>query len=306
MNTNGPERLTVRTMLGTRQVPLALRCLDSLQREARHPLAFVLHDDGSLTPDDRARLAERIVHCVIVDRREAGEQVAERLRRHPRCARFRQENILGLKLFDAPLLSQDRTRFCDTDILFTRPVRCAGYFLDESPHPFVAMRDYRDSYAVSFERWPLLRRHGIRLPSRFNSGMFSFGPAVYDLDYMEWLLDLDARTGLFDSMPFWAEQTIYAALAARAGCGYIDPPQCGVAHRANFRRVRRAAIIHLAGPTKALMPQVEAEIHARTGDPLPPLDLEIVPAADCTVLGRLASAVKAKTIYRDTPFFARS
>ena len=302
---NPPERITICTMLGTRQAPLALRCLGSLQRQAQYPLAFALHDDGSLTPDDRARLADRIAHGVVVDRREAGEQVAERLRRHPRCAKFRNENILGLKLFDAPLLARGRTLFCDTDILFTRPVRCAGYFLGESPYPFVATRDYRDSYAVNFGRWPLLRRHGIRLPSRFNSGMFSFGPAVYDLDYMEWLLDLDARTGLFASMPFWAEQTIYAALAARAGCGYIDPHQCGAAHRANFRRVRRMAIIHFAGLTKAWMPQVETDLRARTGEPLPPLDLGIVPAADCTVLGRLASAVKVKTIYRETPFFAR-
>ena len=86
------------------------------------------------------------------------------------------------------------------------------------------MRDLKESYAVRLRQWPLLRKHGIRLASRICAGMISFDPAaVHDLDYIEWLLGIDAETGLFDGFPFWTEQTIYAALAARVGAEWDRP-----------------------------------------------------------------------------------
>lgn len=289
----------VRTMIGARQVELARKCLGSMKTFVRHPLAFTIHDDGSLHTEARGQLEESLGPCQFVERAEVGEEITERLGKHPRCAKFRSEHLFGLKLFDIPMLSPGRVIYCDTDILFTRPLLCPGYFLGDGPR-FVAMRDLQESYAVRLSQWPILQRSGISLASRMCAGMISFDPAVLDLDYIEWLLGIDEQTGLFDGFRFWAEQTIYASLAARAGCGWIEPQQCVIAENALLQRRELPAIIHFAGFYRPLLDPALARLDLKN-DPRPPLTLATWPTPLCTPWRRVVSAVRRRFLIATPP-----
>jgi len=291
--------IVVRTMMGIRNVDLALQCLGSMKALVRHPLEFAIHDDGTLHAEARARLRENLGPCTFVDRVQAGEEIAERLKAHPRCATFRNEHLFGLKLFDVPLLSARRAVYCDTDILFTRPIECPAYFLGEG-HPFTAMQDLKESYSVRLAQWPILRRRGIRLASRVCAGMISLDPGTLDLDFIEWLLGVDAEIGLFSGFPFWAEQTIYAALAARTGCVWIQPEECLVAHRSSFARTQGAAIIHFAGFSRPLLAGVYARLQLAEDD-RPALRLGTVPTPECGMWRRLQSGVRTRFFLREEP-----
>ena len=55
-----PSRVNVRTLLCHRDVDLALHCLGSLATCCVDPIALAIHEDGSLTADDRARIAAEL------------------------------------------------------------------------------------------------------------------------------------------------------------------------------------------------------------------------------------------------------
>jgi len=286
-------------MMGARQVPLASQCLGSMKTFVRHPLEFAIHDDGTLDASARARLENALGACTFIDRTEAGEMIADRLARYPRCERFRNEHLFGPKLFDIPLLSRERVVYIDTDILFTRPLLCHDYFLGSGPR-FVAMRDLQESYAVRLTQWPVLRRHGIRLASRICAGMISFDPTVLDRDYVEWLLGIDERTGLFDGFGFWAEQTIYAALAARTDTGWIDPRECLIAEKSILEQSELPAIIHFAGFYRPLLAPAYARLQFDE-DNRSPRTLSTRPAPICNSWRRALSAIRRRFLISSPP-----
>ncbi len=297
---NDSQVVTVRSLVGADQAELAGKCLGSLLAAARRPVRLAIHDDGTLDAPARERLFARLgPTCQFVDRAEASGQVAERLRAHPRCARFRQEHVFGPKLFDIPLLATGRVVYIDSDILWTRPADCPAYFAGGSL-PFVVMRDLKESYAVSLRSWTALRRHGIPLVSRFCAGMMSFDARAHDLDYLEWLLGVDEQHALFGGFRFWAEQTMYAALAARAGCAWIDPAECVVAHRRNFARSRRAAVIHFAGFSRNLFEARYREINFAECSSLPVKTLGTRRAPRCGWGRRIYSALRTRAFLRET------
>ena len=298
-----PSLVTVRSLVGAAQVELAATCLGSLLAAVRRPVRLALHDDGTLGAAAREELSMRLgPACTFVDRAEATELVRESLRDHPRCQRFRDGHLFGPKLFDVPILAgRTRAVYADADILWTRPCDCPAYF-DGAGMPagsFVVMRDLKESYAVSMRKWLLLRRQGVRLTSRFCAGMMAFDPtgAGYDLDYIEWLLGADERLGLLDGFRFWAEQTIYAALAARAGgCAWIEPAECVVAHRRTFAKQRAAAVIHFAGFSRDLLAGRRREIDLAAFPMNKPKILSMKPAPVCGLGRRLLSAVRTRVL----------
>lgn len=291
--------VTVHSLVGAAQVELALKCLGSLVAAVPFPIRLVLHDDGSLGPAGRARFnGEFGDACEFVDRQRAGEQVAERLRAHPRCARFRAEHLFGPKLFDVPLLSTGRVIYADTDVLWTRPLDCPAYFAGRGA-AFVVMQDLQEAYAVRLAHWPRMRKRGIRLASRFCAGLMSLEPSALDLDYVEWLLGVDAADDLFGGFRFWAEQTIYAALAARAGCAWIDPRECVVAHHRNFARAQHAAIIHFAGFSRDLFADRYRALEFPPLGRAAPQILGTQPTPACGLGRRVLSACRKRMLLRD-------
>lgn len=259
----------VASLLGHSHVDLAILCLGSLLRRSAEPLALRLHDDGSLTPEDRERLARALGEPEMVPRSEADERVAGVLSRHPALAAFRRSNPLALKLIDAVLYAGDELAYCDTDVLFLRPF--SGLFPIEAPAA-VLMADRQNAYSI--RSWHLLLHRRLRLAQRVNSGVIRFPTKAWDPDLLEWFF---ARPE-FGFAPVWSEQTAWALLGWKAGCRLWDPrlvrlPEPGEEGPGN------AVALHFVSPLRSLLPRFSERSPDRTGEP--PVPVGTVPAHRC-------------------------
>lgn len=200
--------VTVSTLIGHRDVMMGLDCLGSMKRCSADPLRFEIHEDGTLTPDDREMLVDLLPVAGFMDRREADERMVARLQKYPACLAYRSRHVLGLKLFDVPLLSKtDDVAFCDSDIFFFRRFRNLFAWPDAKTG-CLFMQDWQDAYAL--RPWHLWE---LKMPKRLNSGLYFLRRDLFDLDFLEWLLSRDYQ--VFWRLAFWVEQTCWAALASR-------------------------------------------------------------------------------------------
>jgi hypothetical protein len=200
-------------------VDLAIHCLNSAIQLSADPVQVVIHEDGSLTPQDRDKLATGLPGSRILDRQVADELMAERLVGYPNARAFRAGSVWGLKLLDVVLAEHGLCFYLDSDIRFFRPFR--GLFVDAATKGrSVFLRD-TVWQAYSIRPWHLLDQRGLRVASGINTGLTLCDPQVFDLGFVDWFLgQLDWRV-----IPAWTEPTCWAALALRAGGHTVDPKQ---------------------------------------------------------------------------------
>jgi hypothetical protein len=214
-----PEPIPVRTLLGARSFADSVVCLRSLLACTADPIRLIVHEDGTLTDGHRDELRRLAADVELVPRAAADAAVLPLLAGHPRCLKARASGALFLKLFDIPLLAGKQLAYCDSDVLFVRRFR--GLF-DPPPRParLAFMTDVAHAFAVRPWRvWPAGR---IRLGGGVNTGLIVGDPAALDLDHVEWLLGALAGDTGFARRPYWAEQTCWSAVAARAGFALYD------------------------------------------------------------------------------------
>lgn len=248
---------TVATLLGHAHVEMALACLGSLLRYSAEPLRLRVHDDGTLTEEDRGRLAAGLNDPEFVSRTEADARVEAVLAKRPALRGFRVANPLALKLIDIPLLSQDGLAYCDSDVLFLRPF--AGLFSFSDPETgAVFMNDRQNAYSV--RSWHLLRYGRLRVPCRVNSGVLLFRTRFYDPDLLEWYF---GRPEL-QFAPVWAEQTAWALLGQRAGCRLWDPRLIRLPEEDDRGD---AVALHFVSPLRSMLPRRLDQAPDRTGEP---------------------------------------
>lgn len=213
----GPQRL--RTLLCSRDVDLAIKCLSSAVSFSTDPVEVVIHEDGSLTAADRDKLAMFLPGVRILDRIYLDEVMAERLARHPHASAFRDASVWGLKLLDVVLAEPGLCFYMDSDICFFRPFR--GLFVDEATRGRCVFLKDTVWQAYSIRPWHLLDRRGLKVASGINTGLTLFDPALFDLDFVNWFLGQpDWRV-----IPAWTEPTCWAALALRSSGHAVDPEQ---------------------------------------------------------------------------------
>lgn len=272
--------LTVSTLLGHAQVPMAEVCLASLLRGSAEPLRLRLHDDGTLTPADAAVLAAALGGAEVVWRAEADERLADHLARYPATRAYRSLSPLALKLVDVALLAPGEVlAYCDADVLFLRPF--AGLFRFPAPAAgAVFMADTQNAY--SLRSWHLLRDRRLRLPRRINSGIVLFRTALHDPDLVEWFLSQDA----YRFAPPWVEQTAWALLGARAGCWLIDPAQVRIPAGA---AETGAVALHFVRSVRGLLPGYAGRRAEAAGRGEPPAVLRSAPARRCGPFSLAAS-----------------
>lgn len=222
-----PDKRAVRTLIGHKQVEVGLRCLASLLRFSADPIDLVIHDDGTLTIDDRERLVADLPGSTIVSRAEADSIVQPLLERYPGCRAYRERHPLALKLLDIPLLASEELAYCDSDILFLK--RFARMFeLVGDGYSAIFMRDAQEAY--SLRPWHIFPFGKIRIPGHINSGLIFYRTSKYDLDFVEWFLGRPELAGVFRKRPHWIEQTCWAALGWRAGCRVWSSAQLMIAN----------------------------------------------------------------------------
>lgn len=284
MPTADARTLSVASLVGHRQVEMAILCLGSLRRAAVEALRLRLHDDGTLTPEDRGRLAAGLGEPEFVARGEADARVEPLLAGRPHLRAFRARNPLALKLVDVVACAGDELAYCDADVLFLRPV--AGLF---RPPPdavgAVFMADRQNAY--SLRSWQLLR-HRLALPRRVNSGVIFFRRRAFDPDLLEWYLS----HAEFQVTPVWMEQTCWALLGARAGCRLLDSEQVALPESPP-RLTPDLVALHFVGPLRHLLPAY-ADLAAGLPDERP-IEIRTVAARPCGPL-RLAGTEVARRL----------
>lgn len=174
---------------------------------------IVIHDDGTLTAEDRESFARHLESCVVVERSEADRSLHDALKPFPLCRRMRARPDFhcALKLFDPPFFSSHpMILLLDSDILFfRRPSELLERISQERP---CFNSDYQDAYVATPEE--VESSMGIELIRRVNAGLVAARRIDFDLAFME------EYFGHFASRPCvinWHEQTLQAALLSRAG-----------------------------------------------------------------------------------------
>ncbi|HBL31381.1 MAG TPA: hypothetical protein DD490_31530 [Acidobacteria bacterium] len=274
--------LVVTSLLGHSHVDMALLCLGSLLAHAAEPVRLRLHDDGTLTGEDRARLAEGLAEPEIVARGDAEERLAEHLAARPATRELRRTNPLGLKLVDAAVLgAEERLLFCDTDVLFFRPF--SGLWGAEGETVF--LHDTQHAYSV--RSWQVLREPRLRLAGFVNTGIVGFPRAAYDADLLEWFLAHPA----YHRTPVWVEQTAWALLGARHGCRFVDPSRVRLPGE-RFTPPEGLVALHFVTPRRALLPLYAGWARAAAG--AEPVALTTVPAPGCPWWSLAAAELKRR------------
>src|SRR5579872_4550719 len=131
MTTPSTSLVTIRTMMGKKNLELSIKCLGSILKFCRHPAEILIHEDGTLDAEAREKLVAALKQVRFQDRAESSGIMAEKLRAYPRCLAFRQRHIMAMQVLDIPLLTPagQRVVYTDTDILYTRPLECAPFFI---------------------------------------------------------------------------------------------------------------------------------------------------------------------------------
>ena len=288
------KNLTVSTVLCAAHVDMAIDCLGSIERlrpRKDGPIRFRIHDDGSLSESDCARLEAGLSSEVEVVRREiADEMMREHLRNYPALFDLRDGYPPALKMLDAPLYDGSggdggKDFVCvDGDILFLQSVSGALTVPDGVDALF--MNDRESNY--SLRSWQLLASRKLRLPARVNVGIIAMRRAAYDVEFLDWFVGKKIHHGI----PWVVEQAAWAALGFRSenGCRVLDPDRVRVM-REN-ENTSELAIGHFTGRTRHLLPEfVKRSRQAQVANENA-VSLTSVPVAECRVVDLLGYEVR--------------
>jgi hypothetical protein len=283
----------VHNLICHRDISIALICLKSLLATSQEKLQMVVHDDGSLTDEDKTCIRAQLPDSILVSRDQADHELAIVLDGLPTLTKARLKLPHLLKVLDVPMLCRsDNVCFVDSDVLFLRAHRglfeisktrsaCARFMLDiRTCHGF-RLKDF----------WPLGPVSPI---ARLNSGLFCIKRNVIDFDWVEAVC---SRVGLPQILQHrsWFEQGLWAAIAARVGCEMIDRSQIATAEVAS-QIPQDPIALHFITPVRALLEHYIQRVQAsRSAE-----GIRSVPASHYTILhaGWVATLFRLRQLLR--------
>lgn len=220
---------------------------------SREKVHIIIHEDGSLRPEDRVTLQSSLP-CSFISREEADALITPQLAKYQACLEYRKKYIFGLKLFDITLLEPDTLAYCDTDILFLKPF--SGLFnISQFAADAVFMQDCREAYALRpWHLWPIGPE---KLPAKINAGLICFDTSKFDLDRINYFLAKHEGEDAFVKHHAWIEQTCWAVAAAKLRCKIYDPQEFIIATPRDLHRFDQATAIHFVSLHRKLISQVQ-------------------------------------------------
>jgi hypothetical protein len=219
--------------------------LKSFYWAAKRQYALCIHDDGTLTADNRNTLRHHFPNARIIDRPSADARVLAELQHYPRCLEFRKGNQLAPKVFDfASYLESDRMLLLDSDILFfAEPIE----LLQRIENPDYLMNTVNGDVSSAYTIDPQVVKDqlGFEVIDCFNSGLGLVHKASMRLEWIEEFLALPDMIG-----HFWRiEQTLYALFSSRFGVELL-PDEYRVRLEANLQGLPSR---HYVGAIRHLM-----------------------------------------------------
>src|SRR6266487_3125093 len=111
----------VHTLVCHGDISIALTCLKSLLATSEEKLQVFVHDDGSLTDEDKIRLRAGLPNSLVVSHDHADCAMAGALEMLPTLRKARLQIPHLLKVLDVPMLCRsDNVCFIDSDVFFLR------------------------------------------------------------------------------------------------------------------------------------------------------------------------------------------
>lgn len=259
----------VRVLVCKRDVALASQCLGSLLRYSADPIELILHDDGSIGSDEKARLEAALPGASIISKTEANDVVLPALKDFPRLRAFRERNPTGQKLVDVGLLAGSDIIQCDSDVLFLRPFRglfrWPGHDID-----CVHLLDIADAFCL--KPWQL---GDLRLLHRFNSGLMMIRRQCFDIARMEALVRfIEDSPGYRDNKGYqwFLEQTCWSAVAGTRPAAAWSSNQLRVISKTD-RYAPDLVAGHFVGSVRHLLVRFEQRSRDAQVANLPPVEI---------------------------------
>ena len=216
--------LLVQSLIGRKNLPFYLECLDSLTRFCHERINLLLHTDGSLNKEQMEFALNHFDDQPVQfhNPKEAKQVTLDNLEGHPHCQKFRQNSLWGIEFFDPLFVRPDDpiSYYVDADILFLRPF--SGLFESkEVEGGALFLRDIQwDAYCL--RPWHLFGfgMHPV-IVKGITTALVCWDKRAIDWDYLEWFLSQNK----FHRIPEWVMPTAQAGLAKRCQARVVSPTQ---------------------------------------------------------------------------------
>lgn len=216
--------IVCKTLLGTLGLDFSITCLKSFVQQAEQEIQLEIFEDGTLTIDNKEQLLFAFPTCILIDKTVRDQIITNKLAKHPSCLNYRNSTGYAQKLFDIVLYDEKDVLYIDSDILFLKKFR-----LPEFAGTPIFMSDTFNAYSFTPQEFLKI---GFPIFPYINSGIFYFPQKLYDLDFIEQLLnDKIIINGLIKKIS-WLEQTLWAFLLAKSkSIFYFDHNQIVMAQQ---------------------------------------------------------------------------
>ena len=235
---NTTSRRGVYCVLSSRSLPYARKAMESLVANSLDDLDLTLITDEAA---DKAALLEAMNALQVPARHrwrvcaqaEADDLAQSALARHPNIAAFRFGHPCWRKITDPPLFAAPGAEMVilDPDLYFPNRFR-----FEPTPAKGLLLMHQPPSCLLPHQVVVRAYDEGIRLAHHVDIGVAQASNRL-DLDWLDWLIGRLGGTQLPRAMH--VEAIIWAALAMRAGGGYLDPEHWHCWRNSQWKRVLR-------------------------------------------------------------------
>ena len=215
-----PPAVEVHVLTGANDWRLCMWMLATWFHVTERSWRVVVHDDGTLTMDGRARLEATFPYVRVISRREADAVMKPVLTPYVECAGYRAQHPLGLKLFDVPHFAEgERFLLLDSDLVWFHYPR---EIMDWVQHPEDRSCWFNEDVAEGALITHVMaeRELGVKLWSRVNTGLCLMAKEAVDPQFCERAL---TETPILRGHIWRVEQTLLALCASRFGHGGLLP-----------------------------------------------------------------------------------
>lgn len=271
IETNPHAKTTVHSAVPHRYVYAYLTAIKSLL-QYDSDFAVCVHDDGSLTSDDKKFINTHLPHARIIDKQFANSEF-ERLFNNPFLSKVRGSYTSYLKLFDSTLFNNsERIIILDTDTLFLQnPEEIIQWSHNGGPSWYhkVPGGKMRTQQSLEIAQYTNLQKVHIQtlisndlveinstlntnyqFEQGFNSGFLGYDQGTINFDELEKLFRLlNQKFG--DKIFLWgAEQTVHGLILCSKGAKALPIDKYFVFTQTNAHLADKATFLHFIGENR--------------------------------------------------------
>ena len=213
------QSIPIHILTGAKDWRLSAWMLASWFQFSEHAWPIIIHDDGTLPDEARAKLLALFKNARFISRKEADAKVGRMLQAYPFCDDYRRAHPLALKIFDVPFFTPgERFMIFDSDLLFfNHPREILDWASVESDECWFN-EDVREGSLISARE--AQEELGVKIWPRVNSGLCLLNKTAIDYDLCDRAL---ALTSIPRGHPWRIEQTLFMLCAAQHGKGGLLP-----------------------------------------------------------------------------------